>query len=234
MTRYRQVSAFILAGGASSRMGQDKGLLKFGGVPLIIHTARLLKPLVRKVVLVGSPSRYSSLRLPTIDDRGNPGGGSFGSGPLAGIAAALAASHSPRTLILACDLPYLSAAWLNWLLSRAVRSRALAIVPRTERGLEPLVAVYRRECGSTIAAALARGARKVIDVIKELNPEVIHQRAWREIDPSGVVLRNMNTPRDYERARNWWGAEHGPAEETVKMLRRVPGETLRSGPHRSR
>src|SRR5580704_8841622 len=61
--RYPQVAGFLLAGGASSRMGRDKGLLEFGGVPLILHTARLLEPLVAEVTVVGTPRRHAALGL---------------------------------------------------------------------------------------------------------------------------------------------------------------------------
>jgi len=125
MKRYRQVAGFILAGGASSRMGRDKGLLDFGGIPLILHTVRLLQPLVAEVTIVGSPSRYASLGLRAIADTDHTqaldGPDRPGIGPLAGIATALSATHSPWNLIVACDLPYLSAKWLDWLLSGALR-----------------------------------------------------------------------------------------------------------------
>jgi molybdenum cofactor guanylyltransferase len=201
--RYRQVAGFILAGGASSRMGQDKGLLDFGGVPLIVHTARLIEPLVNGVAVVGSPRRYGALGLREIADQDAAERGAKGSGcgPLAGVVTALAGTRSPWNLILACDLPHLSEAWLDWLLSRAVRSRAQVIIPRTGSGLEPLAAVYRRECGAPIASALARGVRKVTDAIDGLRLEVLDQRKWRHLDPRGLVLTNMNTPQDYDEAR---------------------------------
>ncbi len=65
---YRQVAGFILAGGASSRMGFDKGLLDFGGVPLLLHTAGMLKPLVAEVTIVGTPELYAPLGLRVIPD----------------------------------------------------------------------------------------------------------------------------------------------------------------------
>src|SRR4030081_3887792 len=101
--RRRQVAGFILAGGASSRMGRDKGLLDFGGVPLIVHTAQLLEPLVAEVTVVGSPSRYAQFGSRAIGDdaRGQDG---RGCGPLAGIATALAATRAQWNLIIACDL----------------------------------------------------------------------------------------------------------------------------------
>lgn len=128
-------------------MGRDKGLLDFGGVPLIVHSARLIEPLVACVTVVGSPGRYRAMGLRAIADRDTAGRSSkrIRRGPLAGIATALAATRSSWNLIVACDLPYLSGAWLDWLLSRAIQSRGEVVIPRTGRGLEPLAAVYRRE-----------------------------------------------------------------------------------------
>src|SRR6267142_4470473 len=173
-------------------MGRDKGLLDFGGVPLILHMARLLEPIVAGVTIVGSPSKYAKLGLRAIADdaRAQDGPDRPGRGPLAGIAAALTATHSRWNLIGACDLPYLSAKWLDWLLSRALRSRGEAVIPRTERGIEPLAAVYSRECGELITAALAQGVRKVSDAIENLDVEFVYPSEWRRFDASGMVLRN--------------------------------------------
>jgi molybdopterin-guanine dinucleotide biosynthesis protein A len=232
--RYRQVAGFILAGGASSRMGRDKGLLDFGGVPLIVHTARLIEPLVAEVTVVGSPRRYAKLGLHVIADdvqvksrQGRPG-----NGPLAGIATALGATRSQWNLILACDMPYLSAGWVDWLLSRALRSRGEAVIPRTERGIEPLAAVYRRECGTQIAAARARGVRKVSDAIEELRVEHVYPREWRRLDPRGLILKNMNAPGDYKEARNWWTTARLSEKGHVSELPRAPKRKRRSAPRR--
>jgi molybdopterin-guanine dinucleotide biosynthesis protein A len=215
-------------------MGRDKGGLNFGGVPLILHTARLLEPLVTEVTVVGSTGRYANLGLRAIPDHAQvqPGPGRPGCGPLAGISTALTETRSPWNLIVACDLPYLSAKWLDWLLSRAVRSRGQVIVPRTERGIEPLAAVYRRECGAPIAAALARGVRKVSDAIEELRVEFVYPREWREIDPSGLTLRNMNAPGDYEAALKWWAAERLSENEHFRKLPQTPKRKRRSVPRR--
>jgi len=232
--RYRQVAGFILAGGASSRMGRDKGLLDFGGVPLILHTARLIEPLVAEVAVVGSLDRYTNLGLHVIADdvQIQSGPDQSGYGPLAGIATALAATRSPWNLVLACDMPYLSAEWLNWLLSRAMRSRGEAVIPRSERGIEPLAAIYRRECGAKVAAALARGVRKVSDAIDELRVDYIYPSDWRKLDPGGLVLRNMNAPRDYEDALNWWTTARVSEEAHVTKPPRTPKLKRQSAPRR--
>jgi molybdenum cofactor guanylyltransferase len=205
MKRYSQVAAFILAGGFSSRMGREKGLLDFGGEPLIVRTTRMTEPLVTEVMVVGPPERYAALGLRTIADQDLAGRERTAAvrTPLVGIATALSATKMPWNLILACDLPYLTAVWLDWLLSRAVDSSAQIVMPRTAGGLEPLAAVYRRECATSIMAALERGVRKVIDATAEFRVERLSKNDWNKIEPEGRVLRNMNVPSDYEEAKKW-------------------------------
>jgi molybdopterin-guanine dinucleotide biosynthesis protein A len=234
--RYRQVAGFILAGGASSRMGRDKGLLDFSGVPLILHTARLLDPLVAEVTVVGTPTRYASLGLSVIADADDgqihvhEKPEQMGRGPLAGIATALSATHLPWNLIVACDLPYLSAKWVSWLLSRALRSHGDVVIPRTEFGMEPLAAVYGRECRVPIAAAVARGVRKVSEAIESLRADVVHPHEWREVEPSELILKNMNAPGDYEDARQWWSAERTRENAHVTKPHVKPRRKQRSVP----
>lgn len=196
-------------------MGRDKGLLRIGGVPLIVHTVRRLEPLVARVTVVGVPRHYAPLGLRTIQDHGTGSEATkkIRRGPLAGMAAALASTRSAWNLIVACDLPYLSAEWLDWLLARAMASDAQAVVPRTARGFEPLAAVYRRECRAVIAAALARGERKVTDVLRELRVETVFPSEWRSLDPRAQVLKNMNAPEDYERAKRWWNGKRSHPRE---------------------
>jgi molybdopterin-guanine dinucleotide biosynthesis protein A len=203
--RYDQISAFILTGGASSRMGKAKGLLEFGGEPLIIRIARTIEPLVSSVIAVGPSERYAALGLAVIEDQkfGIVNERSKSPGPLAGIASALSASRTDWNLIVACDLPYLSREWVAWLLARTNVSSAQIIMPRTEGGPEPLAAVYRRECAEPIIAALQRGVRKVTDAMAQLRTDFVTEGEWRHIDPDGRMLRNMNSPEDYEEARKW-------------------------------
>lgn len=203
--RYDQISAFILTGGASSRMGKAKGLLDFGGEPLIVRIARTIEPLVSRVTAVGLAEPYADLGLRVIEDQefGIADEGGRRPGPLAGIASALRASGTDWSLILACDLPYLSREWVDWLLAGTKVSRGHIIMPRTDGGPEPLAAVYRRECAEPIIAALRRGVRKVTDAMTELRTDFVTEQQWRHIDPEGRLLRNMNAPEDYEEARKW-------------------------------
>jgi molybdenum cofactor guanylyltransferase len=204
--RHALVAAFVLAGGASTRMGRDKSLIEIAGIPIIVRTARLIEPLVTSVTIVGAPERYKLLGLRVLADKDlaekEPDGRPHG--PLAGIASALASTTMPWNLILACDLPYLTREWVNWLLLQAVNSQAQVLIPNGPGGLEPLAAVYRRECADTAAEALSRGVRKVTDALVGLRIQAVDPKEWSEVDPTGRVLSNMNTPRDCHEAQIWW------------------------------
>ena len=195
MKRCDQVAGFILAGGASSRMRRDKALLEIGGLPMLVRTANLLEPLVVSVTVIGPPERYRHLGLCVVPDD-QPG-----LGPLGGLATALRISRSEWNLVVGCDLPDLTTDWLDWLIAHAMESRSDAVLPESARGLEPLCGVYRRRCSSAIAAAIARGERKVTDVVQVLALERVLEAEWGRFDPSGALFRNMNTPEDYVEAR---------------------------------
>ena len=204
--RLSRISAFILCGGSSSRMGQEKASLLIAGEPLLARAVRLVEPFVASVAVVGKCKQAGALGLNLIEDRdfgvGNEAGGP--QGPLVGIATSLLATQTDWNLILACDLPYLTSEWLGWFLeltNRPCRLGPQVILPCTSGGLEPLAALYRRECGEPIAAALARGIRKVTDALEQLRVEYVPESGWRHIDPEGRVLRNMNNPSDYSEAR---------------------------------
>lgn len=219
MKRYDQVSAFILCGGTSSRMGQPKGLLKVGAQPLIVRIADLVQPLVSTVAVVGSSKSYADLDLHLIEDAnlGISQEESRTMGPLRGIASALISTRTDWNLILACDLPYLSADWLDWLLARATASSRQIVMPRTAGGLEPLAAVYRRECCEAIIAALRRGVHKVTDALEPFRIEIVTASDWEHIGAAGRVLYNMNTPEDYHQAQRWLEkADPGPLSVPVK------------------
>jgi molybdopterin-guanine dinucleotide biosynthesis protein A len=186
------VSAYILAGGKSSRMGRDKALLDFGGTPLILHIASLVQPLTGSPLVVGPPDRYANLNLRVLADDES------GIGPLAGIVTALRDSREPWNLILGCDLPLLTSEWLAYLIDRAFASSADAVVPQSANGAEPLCAMYRKSCEASFAKEIARAVCKVTDALAQLNVERIEPQEWKNFDPSGQLFRNLNSLKDIE------------------------------------
>jgi molybdopterin-guanine dinucleotide biosynthesis protein A len=195
MNSTRYVSAFILAGGESSRMGRDKALLELGGVPLILRTARLVESVAGTPTVIGNAEAYKSLGIRLIGDDWP------GAGPLGGIATALRASDAPWSLVVACDLPYMTRDWLEYLIARAGASRADAVVAMNAQGAEPLCAIYHKRGEAAIRKALERGTRKVKDGLKEIRVEAIAPGEWKAFDSEGLLFKNMNSPEDYEEAR---------------------------------
>jgi molybdopterin-guanine dinucleotide biosynthesis protein A len=175
-------SGFVLAGGRSSRMGRDKALLPFEGRTLVEHVAAMVRKAADSVALVGNPGRYASLGFPVIADNFP------GCGPLAGIEAALRASNADWNLIVACDMPGLSTAFLRYLLDIAAGD---CLLPRGPSGLpEPLCAVYHRRCRPAIGRALTDGIRKVTDGLAGLDVRHITVESPR-------CFANVNTPQEW-------------------------------------
>jgi len=189
------VAGFVLAGGASSRMGRAKALLEIGGEPLLVRTMRLVESVAGPATVIGNSDAYRSLGLRLIDDD-LPGGG-----PLGAIATALRASKAPWNLVVACDLPYLTREWLDYLVRRAIASQADAVLPMNTLGAEPLCAAYHKRGETAIRGALAAGVRKVTDGLKDLRVEVIEAAEWKAFDSDGLLFKNMNSPEDYEEAK---------------------------------
>jgi molybdopterin-guanine dinucleotide biosynthesis protein A len=191
----RPVAGFILAGGKSSRMGVDKGLLEIGGVAVIVRTARLVASVAHSTRVVGGVERYRELGLNAIADDWT------GAGPLGGVATALRASEAEWNLIVACDLPYLTRPWLEFLAQRARASAADAVVPMSVHGAEPLCAMYRTRCEVAIRGALEEGTRRVTEGLARLRVEYLEPAEWKCFDSEGLLFKNMNTPADYEDAK---------------------------------
>jgi len=189
------LAGFVLAGGASSRMGSAKALLEIGGVPLLLRTVRLVESVAEPVTVIGNAGAYESLGLRAIDDD------LPGAGPLGAIATALHASSAQWNLVVACDLPHLTREWLEYLAGRAVASPADAVLPMNTRGAEPLCAAYHKRGETAIRAAIERGVRKVTDGLKELRIETIEPAEWKAFDSDGLLFKNMNSPEDYEEAK---------------------------------
>lgn len=214
-------------------MGCNKGLIKFAGEPLIVKTARLLKPLVSGVTVIGPSGPYRRLGLQSVPDK-IPGVRNVAAyqGPLAGIVTALSITSSPWNLILACDLPYLTGEWIELLLSRAVQSGAQAFLPRTPGGLEPLAAVYRRDAYVTLAEAFRKGVRKVTDALALIPVETIALQDFGVLGQNGLVLKNMNTPEDFKSAEEWWRSREPQKLDVLKDLK--PPRPRRSAPRRNK
>src|ERR1700716_1397670 len=141
------VSAALMAGGKSKRMGQDKAWIELDGEPLIKRVADVLGQVADEVIIVANDPRYESLGLRVVRDR-YPTGGALG-----GIATGVSAATHDPVLVAACDMPFTSADVWRLLLAHA--GEADLVIPRIGGEYETLHALYMKACVPHMARSLA-------------------------------------------------------------------------------
>ena len=178
----------VLCGGRSLRMGKDKSLLEIGGRTLLERAIAVLDGIAEEVLLACGPAeRYAELGRPLVTDAFPDGG------PLAGLEAGLRRANTEWIAALACDMPRAEPSIFAELLDRAERDDLDVCFLRTDRGVEPLCAVYRKTCLEPMGAALARGERKVVSFLRfEPRPKA----GDLELEPGLAV--NLNTPAEFQ------------------------------------
>ena len=165
-------------------MGRDKALLPYRGTTLVEHLARAVKEAAGTVAVIGEPVRYSSLGYPVYRDKFP------GCGPIGGVYTALSVSSTDWNLIVACDMPALSADVLRTLLRSAGESDKSCVVATGPTGEpEPLCAVYHRCCLPVLNRAIQEKRFKMKDLLTELDLKA------RPVDASALV--NVNTPAEW-------------------------------------
>lgn len=188
-------TAAILAGGRGRRLGGvDKCAILIGGRSMLDRQIALVRQLTPSLFVVArDTSAHAGSGVPVIADE------TPGAGPLGGIATALAHSDQPYTLVVACDMPFLTLPFLQRLVERADGvDMALA---QTEDGYQPLCAVYARDILPKVRARLQAGRLDVVGLVRELRTAVIGPEELAAFDPAHVLLSNVNTPDDLQRAR---------------------------------
>lgn len=194
------VYGYVQAGGASTRFGSDKALAVLDGKNLLVRTADLVQETCGNVRVVSSLSSYQEFGIPLLQDMWP------GQGPLGGILTAIRETQRTSkvpawSLIVSCDMPFLSREWLGFLCERAAQSSGQVLVPRSESGLEPLCACWRGDGLATLQGAFDAGVRKVTEAMKHLRMEVLDAQVWKRFDTDGRLFWNMNTPEDYAEAK---------------------------------
>jgi molybdopterin-guanine dinucleotide biosynthesis protein A len=183
------MAGVVLCGGRSSRMGRDKATLPFGGHPLVVAVAEILRSVAEPVFLApGTPGRLGHTGYREVADTVPDGG------PLPGIVAALRASPHPLLAVVAVDMPFASPAVFRLLASS--RRHEDALVPVTADGPQPLHAVYARGALPRLERALAEGDLSVQRAIRSLTTSLIGPDRWGPADPSGRFAVNLNRPED--------------------------------------
>jgi molybdopterin-guanine dinucleotide biosynthesis protein A len=187
-----RVHGLVLAGGRSSRMGRDKAALEYrSGESQLDAAMKLLEGRVSRAyvsVRADQKNDAARTRYPHIVDRGDI------EGPIAGISAAFSSSADVAWLVLACDLPFVDAATLDYLLlARDPRFDATAFRSSHDGLPEPLCAIYEPSARAGINAQIAAGRNCPRKYLINAHVQLLEQ-------PNPGALDNVNTVEEYERA----------------------------------
>lgn len=188
------LTAFILAGGKSSRMGQDKAFLELAGKTLLARSLVLAHTVTPQVQIVGDLQKFSSFGqvVPDIYPE---------RGPLGGIHAALSATATTLNLIVAVDLPYLTPQFLRYLIHEACASQAMVTLPRAAGGFQPLCAIYQKSFVELAEKSLQAGRNKIDPLFVNVPLRTLeeHELLFHGFGPA--MFGNVNTPEEWEKAR---------------------------------
>ena len=211
------ISSILLAGGKSSRLGTDKARIKLDGrFAMVQSAAEKLLAVSDEVVAVTDGRRYDNLKVKWVSDI-YPG-----AGPLGGLYSGLLATKSSHALVVACDMPFLNLALLRYMISLPRDYDVL--IPKLGHKLEPLHAIYSRNCLQPIERLLKEGHFKILDFFDQV---IVHHLTEEEIeryDSDHHSFFNINTPDQLREAktiirRGFWGSSSDQGETKCDILR---------------
>ena len=170
-------------------MGTDKAFVPFEGRSLLARALDLARSVTDDVRIVGDGSKFAPF-APVVEDI-HPG-----CGPLGGIHAALRASDRELNVILAVDLPFVSFALLQFLITRARTSQATVTLAGAGGFWQPLCAVYRRGFAETAESALRAGQYKIDPLFNQVRVQGISEEELETAGFTSAIFRNLNTPEE--------------------------------------
>jgi len=191
------MTSIILAGGKSSRLGQNKALQVIDGKSLIQWVVDRLAILSTEIIIVTAHGEAipcsSAVRIKTVADI-YPGKGS-----LVGIYSGLIASSSSKAIVVGCDMPFLSIGLLEYMTQ--ICPTFDVVVPRIKDKLEPLCAVYSKNCSGPIQRLLEQDELRIIKFFSMVKVKYVEEDEVNRFDPEQLSFFNINSQADLNRAR---------------------------------
>jgi len=182
-----QITAIILAGGKSLRMGTDKALLGIGGQPLLQRAIDFCRPWCQTILVSSNEPEHRKFGCVSIPDEIQ------NCGPLGGIYSGLQKSETDWNFVLSIDTPFVEPAFFTFLVSATLNCDA--IIPRHNKGVEPLIALYHKRCSPEILKQLKSGHFKTRDFLKTVNTCFVDSQNW--VDQHPRIFFNLNRPEDF-------------------------------------
>ena len=188
MNNPKNITGFILAGGKSTRMGTDKGLMIFNGKPMINWVIESLQNSVEELIIVSDNQAYNDYGYKIISDL------IPGKGPVGGIYTALQFSKTELNFIVSCDMPFIKKEIVQFIIDSY--NNAGICIPSSYGRIQPLAGIYKKSCAEIFLSAIQSDELKLQSLLKRINTSVI------ELDNffAAELFQNMNTPDDIKKA----------------------------------
>lgn len=186
MKNKKHITGIILAGGQSSRMGTDKGLLYFKDKPFILYSIEALAPFVNDIIIVSNNPDYDIFNLNRVNDAIE------NAGPLAGVYSGLLHSKTEDNLVLSCDIPLINNTVLNIITDNLEDEFDVVQVESKGKSM-PIIAAYKKRCMSKCLALLDDGERRLRNAVKQFKTKTIPLKSDLH-----YCTMNINTPNELE------------------------------------
>ena len=175
--------AIILAGGKSSRMGADKGLLMLENKPLVAHVIETLKQLTTDIIIVSNQKEYKVFGLPIYEDIIKE------AGPLAGIYTGLTHAIHQKNIVVSCDVPFVSTKLLNWLIQNSENYDVT--IPTNNNKTHQVIGVYDKNCACVFKQELDNNQRKMKVALEKVRLNIVDANQF-----NAKEFTNVNTPAE--------------------------------------
>ena len=182
------VTAVILAGGKSRRMGREKLFLDVGGRPLFERVLQPLQMLFSKVLVIANePQRFEPYGVEVVSDI-------YPGSALGGLYTGLYRAPTPWVFVCAADMPFINLSLIRYLLTRT--ENCDIVVPVSDRGMEPLFAGYSKRCLPVMKQALEHHQYKIIDAWETLRVCDVPMAELQHLPAIETAFINLNREED--------------------------------------
>lgn len=181
-----KINGYIIAGGKSSRMGSDKGLLLLHNKPIILHVIENLKQSVNELVIISNINEYQEFGFPVIPDLIKE------KGPAGGIHSALSHSTVNRNFIVSCDMPFINPHTINFMIENSALDQIT--LPIRLNKIETLFGVYTTDCLPKWGELIQQGNTKLQEMVRNFKLNIIEVEKIIEFDKNTFL--NINTPSE--------------------------------------
>ncbi len=187
MVQTEQITAIVLAGGKSSRMGIDKGTMLLNDKTMIEHVFEAVKPITNKIIIIANNSNYNVFGYPVFKDV------YADCGPIAGIYTGLINSNTKKNIVLSCDIPFLSTKLVEKLVG--YNKNYDMLLTRINQHVEPLIGIYNKRCSEFFRERIEKKEYKIQDIIAHVKTEIL------DVDGNefSSAITNINTITDFNK-----------------------------------